>query len=192
MPAADFSRHPIGSGPFRFVSQAQDDEVIVERNPDYFTRPCSDGGSSCAISRVRFRVVPDAIVRALELRKGSADIEVSSLTPDIIPVLAKQPTLAVTERPGTNFTYLGAQSRRSNSETSRSSPSPRLRHRPRLAHPLSGSRPSARRQRHPPAQSLGLRTERHAIRARHRPRRAASRLRRISRAAKTACAFTSR
>jgi peptide/nickel transport system substrate-binding protein len=98
--AADFSRHPIGSGAFRFVSQSQDDEVIVERNPDYFR-------GAPQLSRVRFRVVPDAIVRALELRKGSADIEVTSLTPDIIPVLAKQPSLAVTELPGTNITYLG-------------------------------------------------------------------------------------
>jgi len=105
--AADFSRHPIGSGPFRFVSQAQDDEVIVERDRGDSSLPHSDGGSAAPFSRVRFRVVPDAIVRALELRKGSADIEVSSLTPDIIPLLAKQASLAVTERPGTNFTYLG-------------------------------------------------------------------------------------
>jgi peptide/nickel transport system substrate-binding protein len=104
---ADFSRHPIGSGAFRFVSQSQDDEVIVERNPDYFRLPPSDSGGAALISRVRFRIVPDAIVRALELRKGSADIEVTSLTPDIIPVLAMQPSLAVTERPGTNITYLG-------------------------------------------------------------------------------------
>jgi len=55
---------------------------------------------------VTFRIVPDAIVRALELRKGSADIEVSSLSPDMIPVLAKQPELRVTERAGTNFAYL--------------------------------------------------------------------------------------
>jgi peptide/nickel transport system substrate-binding protein len=110
VPAAagpDFSRHPVGSGPFRFVSQAQDDEVIVERNADYLHSTGSHGGAAAPISRIRFRVVPDAIVRALELRKGSADIEVSSLTPDIIPVLAKQASLAVTERPGTNFTYLG-------------------------------------------------------------------------------------
>jgi peptide/nickel transport system substrate-binding protein len=56
---------------------------------------------------VTFRIVPDAIVRALELRKGSADVEVSSLSADMIPVLARQPQLEVTERPGTNFAYLG-------------------------------------------------------------------------------------
>ena len=104
---ADFSRHPIGSGPFHFVSQSQDDEVVLERNADYFRLPRSNGGGAALFSRVRFRVVPDAIVRALELRKGSADIEMSSLNPDIIPVLAKQPALAVTERPGTNLAYLG-------------------------------------------------------------------------------------
>ena len=98
--AADFSRHPIGSGPFRFVRQSQDNEVVVEGNPGYFL-------GAPKISLIQFRVVPDAIVRALELRKGSADIEISSLSPDIIPALAKQPKLSITERPGTNFAYLG-------------------------------------------------------------------------------------
>lgn len=96
----DFAQHPIGSGPFRFVSQSQDNEVVLDRNPNYFR-------GAPQISRIRFRIVPDAIVRALELRKGSADIEMSSLSADIIPVLAKQPTLAVTQRSGTNFAYLG-------------------------------------------------------------------------------------
>jgi peptide/nickel transport system substrate-binding protein len=97
---ADFSRHPVGSGPFRFVQQSQDEEVLVERNPEYFR-------GAPQLARVRFRVVPDAVVRALELQKGSADLEMSSLSPDIIPVLARQPDLAVTERSGTNLTYLG-------------------------------------------------------------------------------------
>jgi peptide/nickel transport system substrate-binding protein len=96
----DFSQHPIGSGPFRFVQQTQDEEVVVERNADYFR-------GAPQLSRVRFRVVPDAVVRALELRKGSADLEMSSLSPDSIPVLARQPELEVTNRPGTNLTYLG-------------------------------------------------------------------------------------
>jgi peptide/nickel transport system substrate-binding protein len=97
---ADFAQHPIGSGPFRFVSQAQDDDVVLARAPNYFR-------GAPHLENVHVRVVPDAIVRALELRKGSADVEISSLSPDIIPVLAKQPALAVTQRSGTNVNYLG-------------------------------------------------------------------------------------
>jgi peptide/nickel transport system substrate-binding protein len=96
----DFSRALVGSGPFRFVSQAQDDEVVLAANPDYF-------GGAPEITRLRARIVPDAIVRALELRKGSADLEISSLAPDMVPVLARQPALAVTEHAGTNLSYLG-------------------------------------------------------------------------------------
>jgi peptide/nickel transport system substrate-binding protein len=98
--AANFAHHPIGSGPFRFVSQSQDDEVVLERSDSYFR-------GAPHVFRIRFRVVPDAIVRALELRKGSADLEVSSLNPDIIPVLTKRPQLALADRPGTNLNYLG-------------------------------------------------------------------------------------
>jgi peptide/nickel transport system substrate-binding protein len=32
----DFGLHPVGSGPFRFVSAVQDKEVVLERNPDYW------------------------------------------------------------------------------------------------------------------------------------------------------------
>jgi peptide/nickel transport system substrate-binding protein len=96
----DFSRHPIGSGPFRFVSQSQDDEVLLARNTNYFA-------AEPTIEAIRFRIVPDAVVRALELRKGSADLEMSSLSPDLIPVLVRRPSLSMTQRPGTNFAYLG-------------------------------------------------------------------------------------
>jgi peptide/nickel transport system substrate-binding protein len=97
--AADFSNRLIGTGPFRFVSAEQDDNVVIERNDGYF-------GGAPNISGVRFRVVPDAIVRALELRKGSADVEVNSLTPDMIPVLRRQSTIDVTDSPGTNYQYI--------------------------------------------------------------------------------------
>jgi ABC-type transport system substrate-binding protein len=96
---ADFSSRLTGTGPFRFVSEEQDDNVVIERNDSYF-------GGAPKISRVRFRVVPEAIVRALELRKGSADVEMNSLTPDMIPVLRGQPTMDVTDTPGTNYQYL--------------------------------------------------------------------------------------
>jgi ABC-type transport system substrate-binding protein len=96
---SDVSEHPIGTGPFRFVSSRMDDNVVLERNPSYFRTPPR-------IERVQFRVVPEAVVRALELRKGSADLEMTSLAPDMIPVLRKQPNLEVTEDPGTNYVYI--------------------------------------------------------------------------------------
>jgi peptide/nickel transport system substrate-binding protein len=96
---ADFAEHPVGSGPFRFLSSLQDEEVVFERNTQYFRGPSE-------IERVRFRVVPEEVVRALELRKGTADIELNSFTPDMIPVLAQQSDLAVSEEPGTIFSYI--------------------------------------------------------------------------------------
>jgi peptide/nickel transport system substrate-binding protein len=96
---SDFAQHPVGSGPFRFVSSLQDEEIIFERNNQYFRGPSQ-------IGRVRFRVVPEAVVRALELRKGTADLELNSFTPDMVPVLAKQSDLAVSEEPGTLFSYI--------------------------------------------------------------------------------------
>jgi peptide/nickel transport system substrate-binding protein len=95
----DFAFHPIGSGPFRFVSQLQDDEVILERNEDSWQpRP--------AIARIRFAVVPDAITRALELEKGSADVCINCMTADMVSALAKRPNLQVEDGPGTNLNYI--------------------------------------------------------------------------------------
>src|SRR5580658_7790057 len=95
----DFAFHPIGSGPFRFVSQLQDDEVIIERN-DHSWQPRP------AIERIRFAVVPDAITRALELEKGSADVCINCLTADMVSALAKRPNLQVESGPGTNLNYI--------------------------------------------------------------------------------------
>ncbi len=93
------SQHPIGTGPFRFVSAIRDEEIILERNPSYF-------GGAPKIERIRFRIAPDAIVRALELRKGSADVEINSLTPDMSATLAKEKGLVVDEQPGTPVGYI--------------------------------------------------------------------------------------
>src|ERR1700687_6041058 len=65
---ADFFRHPVGSGPLSFVRRSQHEEWGVVRNPESFR-------DAPQISRVRFRGGPDGVVRALELRKGSADLE---------------------------------------------------------------------------------------------------------------------
>jgi len=96
----DFWRHPVGTGPFRFVSQQIDQDVVAERNP------LSWAGAP-KIERVRFRVVPDAITESLEMEKGSGDVAVNSLPMDALPVLAARPNLVVEDSPGTQVQYLG-------------------------------------------------------------------------------------
>jgi peptide/nickel transport system substrate-binding protein len=96
----EMTQHPIGSGPFKFVSAETDREIIVERNDDYW-------GEHAKLSRVRFAVVPDATTRALELRKGSADVDINSLTPDNVYTLSQNPNLLVERASGTRLAYMG-------------------------------------------------------------------------------------
>ena len=95
-----FNLHPIGSGPFKLVRNEQDNEVLLERNDDYWTEKPK-------VERVRFAIVPDATTRALELRKGSADIEINSITADTVRSLRAEPTLVIEQAPGTSVQYLG-------------------------------------------------------------------------------------
>ena len=94
-----FNLHPIGSGPFKFVKNEQDNEVIVLRNGDYWA-------DKPKVERVRFAVVPDTTTRALELRKGSADIEINSLTADMVQSLRSDSRLTIEDAPGTSVQYL--------------------------------------------------------------------------------------
>jgi peptide/nickel transport system substrate-binding protein len=96
----EFWRHPVGTGPFRFVSQQIDQDVVVERNP-------LSWAGEAKIERVRFQVAPDAITESLELEKGSADVAVNSLPMDALPVLAARPDLKIEDAPGTQIQYLG-------------------------------------------------------------------------------------
>jgi ABC-type transport system substrate-binding protein len=96
----EMTQHPIGSGPFKFVSQETDREVTLERNDDYW-------GEKPKLTRVRFAVVPDETTEALELRKGSGDIAINSLTPDTVITLGRDPNLAVENGAGTRLAYLG-------------------------------------------------------------------------------------
>ena len=95
----DFRQHPIGSGPFVFDHYFQDQEVVMRRNDDYFDE-------KAGVSGLRFKIVPEAIVQALELRKGSADITLNVLTPDMIETLKHDDNVNVVQSEGTNYQYL--------------------------------------------------------------------------------------
>ena len=100
----EMSRHPIGSGPFRFISAEPDKDVILARNDEYW-------GEKARLANVRLIVVPDTTTRALELRKGSADIAINALTSDMVLTLERDPNLAVLRAPGTVLAYMAFNTR---------------------------------------------------------------------------------
>ncbi len=93
------NREPIGTGPFRFVA----------RGPDSVELAAFDGyfGGRPRLDRVVLREVPDATVRGLELRKGSVQLVVNALPPDVVPLFARDPDFRVVEATGSNYAYLG-------------------------------------------------------------------------------------
>ncbi len=102
----DFGLHPVGSGPFRFVSAVQDKEVIVARNDGYWAGAGAMPAGAHRIEHVRFEVVPDAITSALELKKGSADVASNVVTLDMVHTLESAPNLKVESGAGSAVVYV--------------------------------------------------------------------------------------
>jgi peptide/nickel transport system substrate-binding protein len=81
------------------VQYIQDEELVLKRNENYF-------GRKAAAPILRFKIIPEAVVAALELQKGSVDIELNVLTPDMNNVLRNDRNLRVLQAEGTNYQYI--------------------------------------------------------------------------------------
>lgn len=94
------ARSPIGTGPYRLKTFVQDDRLELEPFDRYYGgRPANDG--------IVLKVVPDDTMRGLELRKGTVDLVVNDLAPDIAFQLRQEGRLGVATAPGTDYAYLG-------------------------------------------------------------------------------------
>jgi peptide/nickel transport system substrate-binding protein len=89
-----------GSGPFRFDSWTQNQEIRLKANPGYF-------GGAPRLNEIRFRIVPDDTVRTLELRKGTIHLLQNDIEPEVLRALEKETRFTVQKRQGTNYAYLG-------------------------------------------------------------------------------------
>ena len=70
-----FKKHPIGAGPYKFVSHQPGVEVVLEANPGYWRRGPN-------VKTLVMKSVPEATTRAVLLRSGEADIAVALDGPD--------------------------------------------------------------------------------------------------------------
>jgi len=88
-----FSVAPIGNGPFKLLNFEAPDKLRLQRIGDGLV--------------LEFIHVPDPTVRMLMLLRQEVDICQNDLTPELVNFARHQPGLAVTQAPGSNFSYLG-------------------------------------------------------------------------------------
>ena len=66
----DFGVNPVGTGPFEFVEWTRGDEIVMERNDDYW-------GDNAYLDTVTFSVVPEDSTRVVMTETGEADAMVT-------------------------------------------------------------------------------------------------------------------
>lgn len=86
------NRHPVGTGPFRFVRWASADRIVVERNPNYWN------AGEINLDRITFRILPDTQTRFASLKSGEVDV-----------IWTDRGATIVQARKDKDFTYLTTQ-----------------------------------------------------------------------------------
>jgi peptide/nickel transport system substrate-binding protein len=81
-PGSDPGKKPVGTGPFRFVSYQPKEQIVVERNPDYW-------GAKAKLAKMTFRFYPDASARRLALEAGNIDFAFDVPRPDVKDLSSK-------------------------------------------------------------------------------------------------------
>lgn len=97
-----FVNHPIGTGPFKFVSAtASLEEVVMERFDDYYggSPDLEPVGTAC-VERAIFQVIPEASTRTSALIAGEVQI-IQAVPQDLISQLSEDANLQVKTAPGT-------------------------------------------------------------------------------------------
>ena len=95
---------PIGTGPYRFVRYLVDEEVDLSAFEGYWDGLPQNAG-------IILKINPDETMRGLELRKGTADITVNDVSPDIAYELQKRGGLNIVQGQGVDYAYIGLNMR---------------------------------------------------------------------------------
>lgn len=100
----EFTRNPVGTGPFRFVEWRSNDQIVIERNPDYWGEPAK-------LDEVIYRVIPEESARMLALDTGEVHM-VLAPAPSLMDVYYDNPDFTVHEVPGVRIIWFGMMTAR--------------------------------------------------------------------------------
>jgi len=92
--------HPVGTGPFMFVQYVPGDQVVLEKNQNYWQE------GKPYLDRVVYRIIPDETVRVTSLLTNEIDW-IDSVPPQRISELQNNSALVVGETSGTSYWYIG-------------------------------------------------------------------------------------
>jgi oligopeptide transport system substrate-binding protein len=99
-PESVFARRPIGSGPFRFVSMKEKEEIVLESNHDYFEgRPYLD--------EIIFRIFPGAPRKSILKKFREGGLEESFLPPEDIEKMAREKHYLFVQKPMLSLRFYG-------------------------------------------------------------------------------------
>ena len=88
----------VGTGPFKFVSWEEGNQIVVDANADYW-------GGAPTINQIVFRVIPDDSARFLALKAGDIQGLEQAVVEDLAAAEA-DPNLTIITRPALNTSYL--------------------------------------------------------------------------------------
>jgi peptide/nickel transport system substrate-binding protein len=95
---ADFFKSPVGTGPYKFVSWAPGEKLVVEAAGSHF-------GGDPKIKTIAWQPVTEGSTRVAQLRTAEADL-ITSVSPTQISELDGQPGISVTKIPSQSFLVL--------------------------------------------------------------------------------------
>lgn len=99
-PLPAFARMPIGTGPFKFVSMKEGEEILLEANPDYFEgRPYLD--------KIIFKIFHGAPREKILIELKEGNLEESSIPPKEIEEIVKEKRYPFFQKPLLSLRFYG-------------------------------------------------------------------------------------
>jgi peptide/nickel transport system substrate-binding protein len=101
-PERDNCESPVGSGPFKVTRWDRQNQVVLERNPDYaWAPPTAKHQGPAYLDKILWKFIPVASVRFGSLESGAVDV-IDGLPPESHAPARRNPdiTLVLRDRPG--------------------------------------------------------------------------------------------
>lgn len=98
-PGSVINENPVGTGPFEFESWSAGDEIVLNRNDDYWGEPAH-------LDSVTFRVVPEGATRLADLETGQVHVS-DPLSPSDVARVEATDGIYVNTQPSVALSYIG-------------------------------------------------------------------------------------